>query len=344
MKRRALLTGLLVLGCASQAAPPAPAETAPSAPAVRERPPGPLRLASGVWSPFTDVDEKPHLAIQLVQEALKRAGHEAKGSIIDPQALMPALEAGEYDGSEALWLTEERLEYMFYSRPYLENRLVLLARAGQVIRAEKVEDLKGKKLGIVKNYAYGPEVLDAIGPTFVPGDSDEDNLRALLEGKVDYIIVDELLGYYLFRYESERANRLLVAGKIPMTSRSLHFAIRKDVPNAEKIIADFNKQIDPMMRDGTYNSILKVEWLLADVDGDGRQEYVIQGTQAGEAPPEVPYTVASQDKKSTPRFIVGGELYESWDSVPGDYKVTNASLPGVLENFRPGVNAVLADF
>ncbi len=303
-----------------------------------------MRLASGTWSPFTDKPENPHHAIDIVQEALKRAGHEAEGTIVHPQELMVALEKGEFDGSEALWITEERLEYMLYSRPYLENRLILLARAGTEVNVDRLEDPKEKKIGVVKNYAYGPEVLDAFGPQFIEHSSDSDSLRALLKGELDYIIVDELLAYYMFRYEPERANRLLAASDIAFATKGLHLAIRKDFPGAEQIIEDFNAQIDHMVRDGTYNDILKVEWLVADIDRDGRPEYVIRGTQTGSAPPSSSYKVAGTKHQGAPRFIVGGEAYDDWNSVPQPYKVAAGPAPDPLDTFRPGVNLVLFEF
>jgi polar amino acid transport system substrate-binding protein len=346
MERRALILGLGAISCGGAVPPKAASEleTTPKNPRPGSSPQGTLRLASGTWSPFTDVPEKPRLAIEIVQEALKRAGHKAESTIVHPQELMDALKKGTFDGSEALWLTEDRLEYMFYSRPYLENRLILLARFGEKVSAERTEDIQGKKLGVVKGYAYGPEVLDAIGPKFIEGDSDSDNLRALLNGSLDYIIVDELLAYYMFRYEPEKASKLLVAGEIPMTTRSLHFAVHKKVPGAEKIIEDFNQQVDKMVRDGTYNDILKVEWLVTDVDRDGRPEYVIRGTEAGSAPPQAGYKVVGTNHKGAPRFIVGGEAYDDWDSVPQQYKVAAGPAPEPLDTFVPGVNLVLAEF
>lgn len=344
MKRRSLLLGLGAISCGGQAPPADAPKPDVSTDPRASKPQGALRLASGTWSPFTDVPENPHLAIDIVQEALSRAGHQASGTIVPPQDLMGALEKGTYDGSEALWLTEERLEYMFFSSPYLENRLILLGRAGSKVNFGKIEKLGGKKLGVVKDYAYGPEILDAIGPQFISRNSDSENLRALLKAEVDYIIVDELLAYYMFRYETERANRLLVAGETAMTTKGLHFAIRKDVPGAKKIIEDFNAQIGPMVRDGTYNDILKVEWLVADVDRDGRPEYVIRGTEAGDAPPASGYKVAGTDHKGAPRFVVGGEAYDDWESVPQQYKTVAGAEPDPAGTFVPGVNLVLAEF
>ena len=63
----------------------------------------PLRLASTPWSPFTNAPGKPRFAIDLVLEALKRAGIAADSAIVDEGKLTPSLLKGEFDGSAALW-------------------------------------------------------------------------------------------------------------------------------------------------------------------------------------------------------------------------------------------------
>lgn len=337
MRRRSLLlSALLVFGCHG-ATPVQKAETKVP-PFVAE---GPLSLASGTWSPFTDVPGKPRLAIDLVQEALKRAHIEVKNTIVHPQELMGDLEAGKFAGSEALWFTEERNEYLLYSEPYLENRLVLLARAGTDVTAASLGDLSGKSLGIVEGYAYGPGVLGAKEPRFVLGPSDEENLRKLLKGEVDYILVDELLVYYLFEYSKEKAKEKLSHGTNTMATAGLHFAIRKDYPGAQGIISAFNRQIEKMTRDGTYHEVLKVSWLVSDVDGDGTEEAVFTGHYAGQDPPEVEYRLSGATAGGTPRFMVEGEVYGDWEQVPARYKMTTDEP---IDRFKPGINSVLFEF
>ena len=342
MRRSTFLGALFLLaGCGANTpaeAPPVEAgkpEPAPQAAAA------PLLLASGVWAPFTDKENKPRFAVELVHEALKRSDVSFETTITSPQELMPGLESGAFEGSEALWLTEKRKEYLLYSEPYLENRLVLLGRKGSVVTAKSVAELSGKKLGVVKDYAYGPEILKTQGPELVFGASDEDNLRSLLKEEVDYIIVDSLLVYFLFEYSREKANDKLAVGSSPLATRSLHFAVRKDREGAAAIIEKFNAQLPQMSRDGTYHRLLHVTWIVADVDGDGTKEHVARGDQVGKISPQSEYKLTSGDLPTGTRFVIEGETYVDWEHVPPEYKV-----PGIdpIDTFRPAVNAVLFEF
>ena len=81
-----------------------------------------------------------------------------------------------------------------------------------------------------------------------------------------------------------------------------------------------------MVTDGSYNRILQLNWIRADVDGDGNMELVLNGTRAGTAAPVSSYDVLSQNNNSASpgtqnRFFVEGKVYNGWDNVPNHYKV-----------------------
>jgi polar amino acid transport system substrate-binding protein len=97
---------------------------------------GELRLVSTVWPPFTDVAEKPRLAAELVHEALKRGGVDAETYIVPDPELVSSMRDGSHAGSGALWRSPERERFLLYSKPYMENRLVLVGRKGSSVRAQ----------------------------------------------------------------------------------------------------------------------------------------------------------------------------------------------------------------
>ncbi|HEU5074686.1 MAG TPA: transporter substrate-binding domain-containing protein [Polyangiaceae bacterium] len=336
-----LVTSTLLGGCgpAPSAAPPEPAPQPPPAaaasvppaaePAVAEPPVAQtLPLASTPWPPFTDEEGSPRVAIDLVHTALSRAGYAATTNIVGQGMLTEALEQGTYVGSVALWRSAEREAFLLYSDAYLENRMVLVGRAGSDVRARSLKELRGKRVGIVEGYAYGPELEAAKEPKFVSGRSDELNLRALLEKKLDYVIADSLLMAHVFEQFPHQASERLVVAPSPLITRSLHFALRKDVPNAAVIVARFNEEIRLMLADGSYNRALGLAWVSADVDGDGRAELVPRTNQVGARPPaggynvlSVPAAPASSAPTQEPqRYYVGGKHYESWEVVPDDRK------------------------
>ncbi len=87
------------------------------------------------WLPFTGAEGQPRVALSLSEQALKRAGYDSVTSIVPDGQLIPKIEHGDFDGSAALWRSAEREQFLLYSKPYLENRLVLVARKGSAVSA-----------------------------------------------------------------------------------------------------------------------------------------------------------------------------------------------------------------
>jgi polar amino acid transport system substrate-binding protein len=305
------LTALLLLVCASGAA----AQPAPR-----------LRLGSDRWPPFTAEPGRLRVAITLVEAALARDGVEADSAILpDFAQVLQAIRAGQLDGSAAVWRTAEREAFLRFSQPYLENRLVLLARKGADLGVTRLSQLAGRRVAIVESYGYGPEVTEAKGPVFVRGRSDQENLERLLKGEVDYLLADELLIHELFARQGERARVLLAAGTTPMVERPLHLGLRRDLPGSEQIIARFDQAIRAMIADGSYNRMLGVKWIRADVDGDGVTELVLGAGRAGTQAPDDGYAIFRSGAQPEPaggnRYVVDGKAYATWDQIPESYRV-----------------------
>lgn len=286
-----------------------------------------LTLASDVWPPFTNTPDKKAVAVDLVTEALRRTGIGVKNEIADFAVALDGIKQGVYQGSAAVWKTAERENYLHFSNPYLQNNLVLVGLKGANVSARKLSELIDKRVAVVGSYAYGPELEEAKRVTFVKGENDQENLEKLFAGQVDYILVDDLLIQYVVNYQQKEAARFLAIGNTPLFTRSLHFGIRKDVANADQIIQQFNMEITKMIADGTYNRILELNWIQADVDGDGQLELVLAGDQAGLQAPTNSYHVyfENQPTASTPsdRYYINGQIYKDWESIPTEYKVAN---------------------
>jgi polar amino acid transport system substrate-binding protein len=136
-----------------------------------------LRLASTPWPPFTNVAGQARFAIDLVQAALERIGVSADTTIVPEGSLTAALLEGRFDGSSALWRDDEREKRLLYSRPYLENRLMLVGRRGSDVSMTALVGLPLKRIALVEGYAYGEVVKRATGPTYVSAKTVEDSLQ-----------------------------------------------------------------------------------------------------------------------------------------------------------------------
>ena len=311
-----------VVACSHSATPARSAESAPaSTSSVR------LRLVSPPWPPFTDGPDKPRVALSIVESALSRAGFAVSFEILPPVRWAEELRGGTSDGSAATWHSTERDAYLLYSKPYLQNRLVLVGRTGSDVSAKAFAELKGKRIGIIEGFAYGEAVDSAREPVFVKGADTEASLRALLKSEIDYVLVDALVVQYLFEQEPEQAKAHFVVGSNTLVQRDLHLTVRKARPDAQRVIAAFDAEITKMLRDGSYNRLLEVGWLEADIDGDGASELVFAGAHAGAVPPQTAYkplptiTHPSGPAPSAGHFVIEGIVYDSWDQVPAQYKV-----------------------
>ena len=283
-----------------------------------------LRLVSTVWSPFTNAPGQPRFALNLVDEAFRRVGISAETIIVDEAKFTSSLLSGEFDGSAAVWRYAEREPVLIYSQPYLWNRLILVGRQGSDVSATSLADLAGKRIALVAGYVYGEEV-ETDGLTIVGSTGEEDSVAKLLNGEVDYTLMDDLVVQYIISNYEEEARTRLAFGSTPLLTRALHLAIHRSLPDAESIISRFNAGLRGMIADRTYHRLFHLEWIQADVDGDGRNEYVPYDDQAGPRQPERSYMLSATGSPTaqpgtTQRFYFDGVIYEGWSNVPEQYK------------------------
>jgi polar amino acid transport system substrate-binding protein len=289
-----------------------------------------LHLVSTAWPPFTNEAGKPRFALDLVEAAFGRIGISSTTAIVTAPEFTASLLSGRFDGSAAAWKDQERERLLLFSQPYLENRLILVGRRGGDVTATTFASLAGKRIAIVEGYSYG-EAIDSAGPTLVRTRTEEESLTQLLNGTVDYTLMDELVvGYITSNYPKEAQSRLQF-GSTPLVARPLYLAVRKDLPDAESIVGRFNAQIRGMIADRTYHRLLHVDWINADVDGDGIAEYVPRSDRLGTVEPQGAYSISTSTPEAVRppeptqrRFYVGGNLYSDWASIPQPFKIESS--------------------
>lgn len=283
-----------------------------------------LKLAADVWPPFTNIEGEKSILTDLVGEALTRINTNTKFEIIEFTDVLSEIESGKYDGSPALWISEERKEKYLFSKPYLYNQLILVGRKGSDVSQSSFAELSGKKIGVVDNYAYG-NFGNNKNITIVSDVNNQKNLENLLSDKIDYMLVDALLIQYMLKYQLNDVTQHLAIGQKPLLVKPLHFALGKNVENAEEIISQFNEEIEKMVVDESFNRILELNWVQADIDGDGVMELVLGSNMAGTSAPQNIYGLmmdnSYKDKNGPNRYYVDGKLYEDWDNIPKSYKL-----------------------
>ena len=283
-----------------------------------------LKIVADYWPPFTTEQKGQRMAADVVENALSNADIIHDTQLLPWKDVLAGVKSGKYDAIIGAWKSKERESYLLFSKPYLENRIKLVGRTDNKIEFKTLEQLAGKKIGIVEGYAYGPEVSDNKNLVKVTGATLAGNIKSLIAKKLDYILADSIVAQAMKEFLPKEVRKKLVVYEKAVVIKPLHFALRKNYPDGKAILEKFNNSISKMIADGSYNKILGFSWVLADTNSDGIYEYIagsnINPNSADPAAQQYGYQVFSEDESNrkslakTPplQYRILNQNYNSW--------------------------------
>lgn len=173
---------------------------------------------------------------------------------------LAGLESGEVSLVMSASHTEERAVWGRYSDVYRQssNHLVLGKELqGQFASLEAFLDA-GKKLGIVKDYYYGEEVLALISAEKYKKQvfdtlAANANMKKVASGRVDGILMDSFVASSLKR-EMGIVDKI-AADSIEVSSHDL-FVLFSKASVDQQTVDEFNKVLDRLKADGTIEQLL----------------------------------------------------------------------------------------
>lgn len=104
---------------------------------------------------------------------------------------------GEACAVFSLFRTQDREQFLYYpSEPINSVKTVVIADKKKGFKISSIDDLKGKSLGVLAGYKYGPEFDDRTDLDKTVVNNKEQLLRLLANGKVDAILNSEAVFYF----------------------------------------------------------------------------------------------------------------------------------------------------
>ncbi len=218
----------------------------------------PLKIAIESWPPYSGTDLPDQgIATKIVLTALERAGYQSNVQIEVWTRILKGAEVGFYDVIATIWRTDEREKQFMLSEPYLENEVVLISLAKNKIPFYRLSDLHGLVIGTIGSYAYDDGFLKDQAIIKQPKQRLAQNLRLLMEHKIDLAIADKfLVKYEINKYLPAHSHKFSLLKK-PLSSRGLRMAVSKRNKNAQAIINAFNQQIQNMKDDGSLVEMIQ---------------------------------------------------------------------------------------
>lgn len=219
------------------------------------------------FPPMSFHDEKNILVgfdIDLAREAAKRIGIEIEFKPIIWDCKREEITSGKID---LIWngldITEERSEYMIFTKPYMEDRQIILVRKGYDKDIYSEEDIAGKIIGTQAgstsdDYINRNEYLKNSLKGYKTYKRFNEVVEALRNDEIEVLICDEMIARYEMKSHPDDFELLNVRiGDVA----EMVVGFRKDeVELRDKVQTVF----DEMIKDGTAREISE-KWFQADL-------------------------------------------------------------------------------
>lgn len=210
------------------------------------------------WPPFSGKDlPNKGFSNDVTQTALERMGHSAEIKVMPWARALEMAKRGKFEVLPSVWYSDERAKKLKFTDPIASNRIVFIKKKGDPFEFNGVESLTGKSVGIVQDYDYSEEFLNAENFERQRANSLKINLRKLLGGRVDLTLGDEFVAKYAMNKNMpDRADKVAYT-EGALSEKKLHVTFSRTLDNVDSIVADFNEELEAMREDGTYDAILK---------------------------------------------------------------------------------------
>ena len=202
--------------------------------------------------------------VDLAKEAAQRMGVELEFKFIDWDKKEDEITSGNVD---MIWngldIMDEYKDYMIFSKPYMDNRQILLVKKNNPEGIHSTGDLAGKVVGTQagsnsETYVNENKYLKDSFAAFKTYRNVKEGFEALNNGDFDALIIDEIAG----RYEMSRVPDAFEAVEVtvgPVTEFGIGFR-KSNVELCDKV----QKVFSEMVKDGTAKKISE-KWFGADL-------------------------------------------------------------------------------
>ncbi|MFJ4141879.1 substrate-binding periplasmic protein [Pseudomonas sp. NPDC089734] len=226
-----------------------------------------LRLVADAWPPFTDETLlNGGLATDIVRTALHRAGYRTLYEQVPWARAVHGIAEGRNDVLINAWFSEDRTRIGQFSAEYLLNRIRFLKRRNTEVDVSTPALLHAHRIAVVRGYAYYPLFDNDPALRKVPVHSFSMAVNMLAAGRVDLTLEDEYVALYNLAHESEEVRDRVEFLPGSPRENGLHILVSLKNPRHAQIVAGFDREIEAMKADGSYDELLRRHGLWTSPD------------------------------------------------------------------------------
>ena len=217
-----------------------------------------ISLATLEWEPYVGKKLKHYgFTSEIVAEAFKRTGYKVKVTFMPWARVLQEVRKGKYDAAYPAYYSDERAKMYALSNPFAEGPLVFYKRKEAVISFRSLQDLKPYRIGVVRGYVNSPEFDAADYLTKDIANSDEINLKKLLKGRLDLVVIDKFTSQSILNKIIPEGRDVLECLKPHLQVKPLYLAVSRKVEGYQHIVKDFNYGLKQISDEGLIKKIMQ---------------------------------------------------------------------------------------
>lgn len=214
---------------------------------------------------FLDHGKPTGYGVEIVTEALRRAGFSSTTVIVPWKRGLFMTRNGELDGLFYTVRNTERLDWFHFPKEHLLIEATVMVKRREDVFAVGPDYLQyeSRALGIGRGYYYGPKLKrfleEGVFLRIEEANSIDLNFKKLLGGRIDMFLADADSAHHFLKTEDHKGKAEIVtdAAGNPL----LFDAVKSYLAFSRKTVTEeeaqkFSEALSKMKRDGTYDAII----------------------------------------------------------------------------------------
>lgn len=217
-----------------------------------------VKLNTLEWEPYVGqkLPDKGFVSA-IVSEAFAASGYTVELSFMPWVRAKTMAKEGKADGCMPEYYLEDDKADFFISDAFPGGPLGFLQKKADTIAYTKLADLKDRKIGTVRGYVNTEEFDKASYLQKEEANDDLTNIRKLMGGRLDLIIIDKFVGLYLMQQEMPEKVGEIEFISPALEEKTLHVLIARNAPDAEAKIKAFNEGLKKIKGSGRIEALMK---------------------------------------------------------------------------------------
>ncbi|MBF0225650.1 MAG: transporter substrate-binding domain-containing protein [Desulfobacterales bacterium] len=211
------------------------------------------------WEPYTGEHllNKGFLA-EITVEAFKKVGYDVTVKLIPWIRAIEETKIGKFHALIGASYTEDRTNYFAYPKYAWENYMHIFTQNDKDMTYTTLEKLCPGKVGLLRGSYLVERIRKNVNCLKIEeANTVLSNIEKLIAKRINYMIDSKDSVYFYINTDLKEKKNMVKIIYPPLELDKVYTVISKNIPNYETILNDYEKGIELIKQDGTYQKILE---------------------------------------------------------------------------------------